>query len=208
MELTQRRRVVYTALKPFFNETELQVSLQLLNEIYAEKQAFGLNTFVSKCCKATGHLALRAEIFRSFVATMRLPAYQLLADPDFSPELSSTLQANPDEKTLAFCQFSRQLLSLVDSQTQRAIHMSLLQLARSQSMAPTALHLLQKWLDEPESSLTINLAQPVLQILINQMYITLCEAFGPVEADQKLAKAIVLTEKNTENLSFNIRGLL
>ncbi|MCB5189523.1 hypothetical protein LG198_02105 [Methylobacillus arboreus] len=215
MDIVLRRRAIFTGLRPFLNDDELLPAIGLWEREYAVQPVFALSGFIAKCCTRPALKAQRGQMLRAVVGAMELPEGQLLPDPGTqlgdevpraqrlaSPSLSA------DDKTSMFAILLQAMLSLVEPALQGVIRNRLLQQLGKQKLEGLRQQALHDWLAGHSAMLTHSYSLDLLQLFINQAYVVMCEALGPVKADQLLAQAIRQAEIQGQPLSFRVHDLL
>lgn len=209
MSLTIRRRAIYTGLASHFPEDEVLPLLSLWETKYADKPPFALNEFLAEVVKRSERKLERARLYRELVSALTGPSSNLLPDP--APRLQAWREGDgvmskemPVPDTLAWQTFevlSRELFSLLDAEMVPRLRRFA---AGNLSNMPVETELrmrLGSWLEHGGSvGLTVlNLEQ--LRMLLNLLYIGLCEYLGPVTADQVLTRAVQKAERHNLKLA-------
>lgn len=203
MSLTTRRRAIYTGLAGHFPDEELMPLLSLWEAKYSDKPPFALNEFLAEVVKHSERKLERARLYCELVGALTGPPSALLPDP--TPRLQAWRRgegqgaeevSGPDAQARqTFEALSETLFSLLDAEmVPRLRRFAAGNLNRLQ--VDTELRLrLRGWLEQGGTlGLTaLNLEQ--LRMLLNLLYIGLCEYLGPVTADQVLTRAIQKTER-------------
>lgn len=204
MSLTTRRRAIYTGLVGHFSEDEVLPLLSLWEAKYADKPPFALNEFLAEVVQRTERKLERARLYRELVGALTGPVHDLLPDP--SPRLQAWRQGAgigaeevSGEDALArqtFEVFSRELFGLLDADmVPRLRRYAAGNLSGMQ--VDTELRLrLRGWLEQGGSLGLTSLNLEQLRMLLNLLYIGLCEYLGPVTADQVLTRAVQKTERH------------
>ncbi|MEK1904971.1 MAG: hypothetical protein AAAB13_04265 [Pseudomonas sp.] len=198
MSLTTRRRAIYTGLAGHFPEDEIMPLLSLWEAKYSDKPPFALNEFLAEVVQRSGRKLERARLYRELVGALTGPATELLPDP------ASRLQAwrrgegqaaeevsGPDALARqTFDTLSQTLFGLLDPElVPRLRRFAAGNLTGMQ--VDTELRLrLRGWLEQGGSLGLTALTLEHLRVLLNLLYIGLCEFLGPVLADQVLTRAV------------------
>lgn len=203
MSLTTRRRAIYTGLAGHFSEEEALPLLSLWEAKYADKPPFALNEFLAEVVQRTERKFERARLYRELVGALTGPTANLLPDP--APRLQAWRQgagvaaeevSGPDALARqTFEVLSRELFGLLDADmVPRLRRFAAGNLTGMQVETELRLRL-RGWLEQGGSlGLTaLNLEQ--LRMLLNLLYIGLCEFLGPVTADQVLTRAVQKAER-------------
>ncbi|MFJ5445502.1 hypothetical protein ACIKP9_04605 [Methylobacillus methanolivorans] len=210
VDIALRRRAILTGLRPFLDDDALLSAVALWAREYANQPPFALSGFVAKCCARAEHLAQRGQMLRAIIAAMELPPSQLLPDPGSQGEILAAVaeQARLNDQTQMFSLLLSALIGLSDASMQSMIRSRLLQQLTKQKLEREPHQVMQDWLAGHVVSLTKNYDLKLLQALVNQAYIVMCEVLGPVKADQLLANAIRQVDIQGAHLSFRVHDLL
>lgn len=203
MSLTTRRRAIYTGLAGHFGEDELLPLLSLWEAKYADKPPFALNEFLAEVVERSGRKLERARLYRELVGALTGPISNLLPDP--APRVHAWRQgegleaeevSGPDALArLTFDALSQNLFSLLDpDMVPRLRRFAAGNLNGMQIDTELRLRL-RGWLERGGSLGLTALSLEHLRMLLNLLYIGLCEYLGPVTADQVLTRAVQKTER-------------
>lgn len=212
MDLVQRRRAVYTGLRPYFNDQEMANALTLWEQDFSQKPAFALNVFIARCCTTPELKEKRGEILRAVISAMDLPLNQLLPDPQKMVKTEAELKADAnhqlDSVTSAFVALLTTMLSRYDFSTQGGVRNFVIDnLAKVKLEAPKAQRM-REWLSGQSTHLAANYKVEVLQKLVNLAYVAMCEYVGPVKADQNLSQSLKEVEPEAKRNKINLRDFL
>jgi hypothetical protein len=212
MDLKFRRRVIYTAMRPYFGDAELLDALKLWQDSYSDKPKFAFTEFLSVCCKTKELRSQRTSILSAIFKTMDLPEAQLLPDPLDAEEgkLSVTVQKvqAANQTTKVFLHFFAQLLSQLSDSEALGVRVFVMKHSRQLVMTMTQKTMLADWLEQKIPTLSIDYERTILRSLVNFSYIALCEYKGPVKADQLLAATIKESEPFAKQLDVNMHDFL
>lgn len=212
MDLVQRRRAVYTGLRPFFNDIELSKVLELWERDFSQKPMFALNVFVARCCTTPELKEKRGELLRAVISAMDLPLSQLLPDPVKSLKSEAELKAEAehqlDHPTHVFVKLLTAMLNKYDLATQGGIRNFVLENLDKLKSEPRSISRMRDWLSGQSTRLAANYTIEVLQKLVNMAYVATCEYVGPVKADQLLAQALREVEPEAKKYKINLRDFL
>ncbi|MPS48745.1 hypothetical protein [Methylobacillus sp.] len=208
MDIVLRRRAVLTGLRPFLDDEELLSAVSLWERGYAHQPSFALSGFISRCCFRAELKAQRGQMLRAVVSAMELPEAQLLPDPGSlgGDTISLGAQAaatKPDEQTRMFALLLAAMLANLDARTEGTIRGRLLTHLKADEGQG-----LRDWLAGHGTELSQSYSLALLRDLINQAYVAMCEALGPVKADQVLAQAIRQADAQGARLGFRVHDLL
>ncbi len=212
MDLVQRRRAVYTGLRPFFNDHELSSALMLWERDFSNKPKFALNVFIARCCTTDALKEKRGEMLRAVIYAMDLPEDQLLPDPQqlikSEDEIKAEASHQLDNVTSVFVALLTALLKKYDYATQSGIRNFLVDSLVKLKLEARNEQRIRAWLSGQSTQLTVNFSIDVLQKLVNLAYIAMCQYVGPVKADQFLAQALKEAESEALNRKINLRDFL
>ncbi|MDF1693893.1 MAG: hypothetical protein P1U47_16065 [Zhongshania sp.] len=189
--LSERRRAIYTGLKPFLDEATLLKAVTHWENRYADQPSLALQRYVADICQNAGLKDKRATILRSLLHAMGQDSTALLADPRGDSNTStSTKHVESASASQAFAELMLAMMSQVDESQQHKLRIELFAALRQRQLPLTILEALQRWLGNRER-LELGTAPPaLLQKLLNQYYVLLCENLGPVNADKILARGV------------------
>lgn len=212
MDLVQRRRAVYTGLRPFFNDLEISKVLELWERDFSQKPMFALNVFIARCCTTPELKEKRGELLRAVIYAMDLPLNQLLPDPQKMLKTEADIKAESDHKldnlTNVFVVLLTAMLAKYDLATQAGIRNFVIENLDKLKFEPRGAQRIREWLSGQSSNLAANYKIDVLQKLVNLTYVAMCEYVGPVKADQLLAQALKEAEPEAKKSKVNLRDFL
>jgi hypothetical protein len=211
MELVLRRRAIYTGLRPYFDDQELLSLIKIWQDDFSQKPKFALSVFVSRCCNTPQLKQDRAKILGSIFMAMDAQPSELLPDPfeDLkSTDKSSILVFENDGKTTVFMTLLQQIFMNFDEQDEKKIRRFLIDRLKKIDMDHRRLNHMQEWLLEKTITLAANYKIEDMQKLIHFTYVAMCEAVGPVKADQYLAQAVKEIESSAQKHHFKLHDLL
>lgn len=210
VDIALRRRAILTGLRPFLDDDALFLAVALWAREYANQPPFALSGFVAKCCARAELKAQRGQMLRAIITAMELPPSQLLLDPGSQGEALAPIaeHARLNDQTQMFSLLLSALISLSDASMQSIIRSRLLQQFTKQTLEPEPHQVMQDWLAGDVAALTQNYDLELLQALVNQAYVVMCEVLGPVKTDRLLANAIRQADVQGSHLSFRVHDLL
>jgi hypothetical protein len=212
MNLVQRRRAIYTGLRPFLGDEDLRFALMLWESEFSNKPKFALNVFIARCCSTEALKEKRAEMLRAVIHAMDLPAEQLLPEPhDFlNPEGGVRMEAGHtlDDVTAVFVALLTAMLKKHDYSTQSGIRNFLVDNLQKLKLEARSEQRLRAWLSGQSTQLTANFSIGVLQKLVNLAYVVMCQYAGPVKADQFLAQALKEAEAEAQGRKVRLPDFL
>ena len=198
MSLVNRRRAIYTGLAGHFAEGELMPLLSLWEAKYSDKPPFALNEFLGEVVQRSGRKLERARLYRELVGALTGPASELLPDP--SPLLQAWRQgegqgaeevSGPDALARqTFDALCQALFALLDADLVPRLRRFVAGNLNSMQVDTELRLRLRGWLEQGGSLGLTALTLEHLRVLLNLLYIGLCEYLGPVPADQVLTRAI------------------
>jgi len=212
MELALRRRVIYTGMRPFFDDLELLNAINLWQTEYSDKPKFALNVFVARSCNTPQLKAQRSNILRAIFIAMDMAEDELLADPfdeiSTTGKLASLAEQGQDHKTQVFVKLLEQLFLKLNEQDEKTVRDFLLEHLNEIKTDKRRLSHLKEWFSLNTKTLAANYDLESMQKLINLSYIAICNLTGPVKADQYLALSIKETEGLSIKVGFKTHDLL
>jgi hypothetical protein len=212
MDTLLRRRAIYTGMRAYFDDVELLRAIRLWQQDYSLKPKFALSVFVARCCNTPELKAQRIKILAAIFIAMDMPENQLLPDPlvDISVADKATLLHDHrlDAKTSVFMQLLTHILLNFNELEARNIKQYLIaNLHLIKTDQRRVMHL-RDWFSGRTEALAANYDIVIMQKLINQCYVAMCNYAGPIKADQYLAAAIKETEPLSTSLKFRLHDLL
>lgn len=212
MDLIQRRRAIYTGLRPFFNDMELTNALALWEQDFSQKPKFALNVFIARCCNTPELKEKRGEILRAVIYAMDLPLDRLLPDPqqlfESDAEYKAAVNHRLDNETAVFVVLLTALLKQFDYATQGGIRNFLVENLHKLKLEARSAQRIREWLSGQSTQLAANYKIEVLQQLVNITYIVMCQYAGPVKADQLLAQALKEVEPEARSRNVSLQDFL
>ncbi|MDP2246845.1 MAG: hypothetical protein Q8J65_01840 [Nitrosomonadales bacterium] len=212
MDLVQRRRAVYTGMRPFFNDLELSDALATWEREFSQKPTFALNVFIARCCTTPELKEKRGEILRAVIYAMDLPLSRLLPDPQkqlrSEAQLKADAQYELDNVTASFVALLMGMLAKYDFPTQSGIRNFVVENMSKVNLDERNAQRMREWLSGQSTHLAANYKIDVLQKLVNMAYVAMCEYAGPVKADQLLAQALKEVEPEAKKRKINLRDFL
>lgn len=217
MDLTTRRRAVFTVLSDYLSGDSLWQVLAQWESAYSKQSQFELNKFLANCSHIDAIAQNRSAIYRQMIALLMAPDVQRLkADP--LPELElfkkqgfstqsvvrpKSLRPQDVQSRPAFAALMAELLDAVRSDTQLRLQRYLQDQMQSLQLAQDIRMGVMLWLEERDKLPDMQIDLLTMRKLVNTLYIGLCESLGPVQADHILNSAVQLVARrhmNTELL--------
>ena len=212
MELTLRRRAIYTGMRPYFDDHELLNAINIWQTEYSHKQKFALSVFVARCCNTPQLKQQRAMILGAIFMAMDSAPAKLLPDPFDELKVSGNLSLDTvhtqDHQTQVFKKLLEQVFMKFNEDDEKQIRNFLIEHLNQIKIDARRLMHIREWLASNTTTLAANYDLDIMQKLINLCYIAMCQFTGPVKADQYLAQAIKETEPLSLKLGFKLHELL
>ncbi|MEO4047884.1 hypothetical protein AAFN46_12440 [Pseudomonas sp. CAU 1711] len=202
MSLSNRRRAIYTGLVGHLPEEDVLPLLSLWEAKYADKPPFALNEFLAEAMQRSGRKLERARLYRELVGALTGPVSALLPDPEArlrawrgGAGLAAEEVSGPDALARqTFDVLSQALFALLDAElVPRLRRFAAGNLNGMRVDAELRLRL-RSWLEQGGSLGLTALTLEHLRVLLNLLYIGLCEYLGPVAADRMLTRAVQQVE--------------
>ena len=205
LDLNQRRRAIYTGLIDFLDDEQMERALRHWENRYADQPSLALQRFVADICADSELRTKRPAVLRSLLNAMHRPANELLPDPGGSDPVMQPPAANSGS---AFSALMLALMSQLSEDKQGKLRLDLFAALRRRQLPPTLLDALQRWLASRHPLELQQAPTALLQKLINQYYVLLCEDLGPIQADRMLALAVKQVQKEQPTLDKFLSELL
>jgi len=212
MELTLRRRAIYTGMRPYFDDQALLNAINLWQAEYSHKQKFALSVFVARCCNTTQLKLERPKILGAIFMAMDLASDELLPDPFvelnannvFQPEIKQA----QDHTTKVFTMLLQQLFLKFNKSEEQQLRKFLIDHLHEVKTDKMRLMYIREWLALHTHDLEGTYDLEVLRQLINLVYVAMCQSAGPVKADHYLSQSIKETEPLSLESGFRLHDLL
>lgn len=209
-ELKNRRRAIYTGLRPYFDDVELIAVVKLWEEKYSAKPKYAFTEFLSVICQNKSLKAQRTSILSSILAAVDLPLNQLLPDP-FDENQEITTKVNDVASTQineVFAVFMQNLLQKVSESQEAGVRAFVVTHSEKLTIDLRRKAHLKGWLEKKDASLSVNYDLATIRKVVNFSYVALCEYLGPVKTDQMLAQTIKDTEPFAKEHAVNLHDFL
>ncbi|MDO6748213.1 hypothetical protein [Gilvimarinus sp. 1_MG-2023] len=214
----QKRRIVYTALSGFLQGEELAKAFQLWEQQYADKPVFALNEYVGKLSMLASNLGPRKEVIRALLNLSQDPSSQTLL-PDPAPSIGvmkdlsvreSAPREYPERLDKVFEHFLVALETVMPSNIFLQFRLNFLVRLADMPLNPALKTRLRSWFDSDGASKSFSVvcASPEIRRVVNQLYVVMCELFGPVQADDMLERSVEWLERYHPNCVRDIRRFL
>ncbi|MDO3383366.1 hypothetical protein [Gilvimarinus algae] len=197
----QKRRIVYTALAQFLKGEELERAFRLWEKQYATKPVYALNEFVGKLGDSPALAGRRKEVIRTLLNLSQHPE-GLLPDPvagygeltDFSKAAPAQY---PERLDRIFEHFLVAVETVLPSDAFIQLRLNFLVRLADMKLNPTLKARLRLWFDSDGSGKVFSVVctAPEIRRVVNQLYVVMCELFGPVRADDILEACVAWLER-------------
>lgn len=187
-DLENRRRAIYTGLKPYLSRPLLEQALEHWEQHYARSPRFALQRFVREVCELADLRERRSDLHLNLVQAMNMPAESLLDDAPARTQASQPGGATRAHAS-AFGALLQRLLEQLDDSTDHQLRLDLLASLRREQFPEVLLHQLQRWLLDREQLDIGDAPLEGLRAIVNRAYVLLAQYQGPVVADQVLHQA-------------------
>lgn len=206
-DLQNRRRAVYTGLKPYLSHAMLERALEHWEQHHARAPRFALQRFVHEVCQLADLRERRSDIHLNLVQAMNMPAESLLDDAPVRGNRNNPDTATP-EQYHAFEQLLNRILHQLDDQTDQQLRLDLLASLRHEQFPEGMLHQLQRWLLDREGLAVGDAPTEALRAIVNRAYVLLAQYRGPGTADEILQRATQATRREHPEWTDALAGLL
>jgi hypothetical protein len=186
--VSDRRRAIYTGLQEFMDEATVLKAVKHWENRYIDQPSLALQRFVADICQTQDLKEKRSAILRSLIKAMSQDSATLLADPRGSD--AESMAINPVSASQAFAELMLAMMSQLDDELQHKLRIDLFAALRQRQLPLPTLEALQRWLGNRQALELGNASPALLQKLLNQYYVLLCENIGPVRADKILASGV------------------
>lgn len=190
-----KRRAVFTVLSEFVDGSELWQAMWRWQNNYSDKSQFELNAFLSDCRDIEGIAINRPTLYRQLIGILMNNSADLKPDP-LQDMLQFREQTAMDSGTPAaedwseaFTLVLQGVFTQLRSDTARMVKQFATEQATRDHLAKSLTYEFTLW--EAGQQLGVS-GVPLkdLRRLLNVIYIGVCEALGPVEADRILSTAV------------------
>ena len=192
-----KKRIVYTALKPFFKEIKLIQAMILWEKKYANLPSSEVQRFVYDIKNTLDASADIRGIHLNLIRAASLPEDKLQSDPttkirNYLAKSGKSLNADyrlPElEIAEVFLEKWRTYLSAMEYET---LVEYVIENLHHQNVDPILSMELTSWLNDNVEQIKIpNADNSDLRKIINLYYVASCEIVGPIKTDQILSKVV------------------
>jgi len=199
MDAVYTRRVIFTAMRPFLEDADLLYAMTIWQEKFASKTTYAFTQFLSECCRTQTLKRNRPALLNAILKTLESPEQELLVDPLNAQtsqfDLLMTNQTQYVDANVVFVQFVENLLKNLGDDIGLKAKAYLMKHAGARLKLNTQqTFALKTWAHQNTAALDAAFDNKQKQIMINILYIAICEYIGPTKADQLLAAAVRETE--------------
>jgi hypothetical protein len=200
MDAVYTRRVIFTAMRPFLEDADLLYAMTIWQEKYASKTTYAFTQFLSECCRTQALKRNRPALLNAILKTLESAEQNLLRDPLNAQtsqfDILMTNQTQYVDANVVFVQFVENLLKNLggDLEVKTKAYLMKHVGAKLKLNTPQAFAL-KTWAYNNAATLDASFDNKQKQIMINILYIAICEYIGPIKADQLLATAVRQTEQ-------------
>lgn len=225
-DLAHRRRFVYHGLNGHLPEESVRTALRLCDEEFARDPAFSLVKFLDRLTLADQRAAeLRPMLFVSLQRARLKPMHELGADPrpttPAAPQPRSTTPAPMQRSSPAAVAVQGwhdlgNLLLADLFESLRRVHSSLPTTAarhlernlNEAAFSPATFAAIEDWLKTGTPVFTARATRNELHTIVHTLYLWMCDALGPVEADRLVSRAVRDVEKHPSSVRLSAHALL
>lgn len=203
MDLSTRRRAVFTVLSDYLQDDYLWQAMSQWEASCSSQGQFELNKFLANCSDIDAIAKNRTTIYRQMIALLMAPDPQRLK-PDpvreleqykkqgfTAQKLTRSQRFTPQDVQCreAFGVLLGELMDVVRSDTQQRLQRYLQDQMATMQLAQEVRRGLMQCLATRGDFSSLALDVLTMRKLINSVYIALCESLGPVQADGILNRA-------------------
>ena len=194
---SHRKRIVYTALQPYFSREKMMKIIVLWEKKYARKPSSAVQNLVFDIKNTIDPTVNLRAIHHNLVKTSLLPKDQLLKDPsalvdNFSSKHNLDMSVDYNLSELQALQlFLRKWHTLIDSSVGHKINAYIIDNLAGQKININLAIQLTSWLKGRKKNIQlahVNIKD--LRKIVNLHYTASCEYTGPIESDRILNQTI------------------
>ncbi|MDO3386777.1 hypothetical protein QWI17_13100 [Gilvimarinus sp. SDUM040013] len=199
----QKRRIVFTALSKFMQGDDLSKAFRLWEKQYSDKPVYALNEFVGKLSELSSSVGPRKEVIRTLLNLSQDPgAAALLPDPSpssgisYEPATAKSEAEYPERLDKVFENFLVALEKVLPSDAFLQLRLNFLVRLGDMNLNPTLKARLRLWFDSDGGGkvFSVMCTSPEIRRVVNQLYVVMCELYGPMRADDTLEKCVAWLE--------------
>ena len=223
--LTERRRIVYSALAQYFRTERLLEALWLWEQEYGTTNSLEIRKFVSAIVNGEDSAELKSNIYKSLTkATYFSIDTELLPDPyeemqryrerignSFKYTSSYVNNIPVSFATVVFEQVLKTFLTQIRRKStvdyESILRRFKVSLSKLDGEATCKLEV-RNWLDNKTSALKLHYSENFMRNLVNDLYVICCEQYGPITSDKILAASIENASEIDEARFFDPKRLL
>ncbi|MGB1906140.1 MAG: hypothetical protein ACPHN3_02340 [Spongiibacter sp.] len=205
LSLDHRRQAIREGLATYLAEAELSRAITHWENRYADQPSLALQRYVADICQAYAIPEKRSTVLRSLIHAMgQLPAGEVTARAASTTAKTS----GADALSQAFSALMLAMMAQLDDSQRHKIRIDYLAALRQQQLPLPVRESLQRWLGNRETLSLTSTSNSLLQTLLNQFYVLLCERLGPVIADHILARGVRRVKEHSPQLNSAVNRLL
>lgn len=223
--ITERRRIVYSALARYFKADRLFEALWLWEQKYATTNSLEIRKYVSEVINEEDPEELKSKVYKSLTkATYFTVDSDLLPDPyeemqKYRERISDSfkyISAHVDNipvsfATVVFEQVLRSFLTQLKRRDtlsfEKIAYQLITRLSSLEGKATNKLEL-KNWLMNKTNSLRLHYPESFMRDFVNELYVVCCEAYGPIISDKFLSSSIKSADDLDEARFFDSKRLL
>jgi hypothetical protein len=217
-EITRKRRAVYTALQPFFEQRDLMDVMWLWEEGYASTQERSMRQFINEICQGQKRSKANSA-YHNLMTHLQDMHTSLEEDPytlmlayrngklTFDNKPVSSKMHVLTEAMVVFNKVLENFVSILERDDNYYAYKAREYVAQQVGLHGTELDIHQVnelyiWMKYRENRLEYEYTPRQMSLVLHLLYIGACEFFGPARADQCLAMTIANVEKMPEAKKF------
>lgn len=192
-----KKRIVYTALKPYFEDERLMQALVLWEQKYANAPSSAVHHFVNELKKTVPASGDMRAAHLNLVKTASLPESTLLDYP--TEQMKSYIAGKKISGKVTYVLPELDALRLFIAtwqsyflqHTKRSIVTFVIDNISSQNIDPTLSNSYLSWLTGRDDKIRLsNVETSDLRKIINLFYVGSCEYLGPVKSDEVMGEVV------------------
>ncbi len=206
-EQIKKRRIVYTALAEFLSGNDLAEAFRLWEQSYAAQPVYALNEFVGRLSHLPDLNGRRKDVIRSLLRLHQQPQGLL---PDPVKVNVAAAPASPERLDRVFEHFLVALEMVLPRESFVQLRLNFLLRLDGIKLNPAIKSRLRQWFDggDDKRAFSVVCTAPEMRRVVNQLYVVMCELFGPVRADDILEACVEWLEQHHPASVRDIRRFL
>lgn len=204
-EFLFKKRAVYTGLESFLSTSQLMQAMILWENKYAQEPKFAMRQFVADLCKRYGKNLAQSEVLGKLVRAMDAPEAQLLPDPSQEIDVyrrQFNIRTKIENRSLelkVFQLFLTELFDALDPDVQFEVKRNLTLGEFDEEISTSFRREFIFWMNGRSSQIEMPVVDVhQLRAMVNQAYVVICEAIGPVEADKVLSDTVYAVKRSNK----------